>query len=151
MKAFVSTIDIRPQWLGDRFKRTQVAAGFILMVVVGLLFFSYASAESIWALMPFIILFGIGWGSNIPMRAALVRGYFGRSNLGTIFGFMMGLFAMGGIIGPMLTGWIFDHYGSYHFTWILFAGLLCISTIIMITTPPVHTAVRTGENQPHSR
>jgi sugar phosphate permease len=133
-------------WLGDRFKRTYVAGGFILMVIVGLLFFSYASTERMWALIPFIILFGIGWGSNFPMRAALVRGYFGRSNLGTIFGFMMGLCATGGVIGPMLTGWIFDHYGSYHFAWILFACLLCISIIVMITTPPMPTAAGSDGN-----
>lgn len=133
-------------WLGDKFKRTYVAAGYFMLVIVGLLFFSYASAERMWAIIPFIILFGIGWGSNFPMRAALVRGYFGRNNLGTIFGFMMGLGAMGGVIGPMLTGWIFDNYGSYYFAWLLFAGLLCVATIIMVTTPPMTTAARPEED-----
>jgi MFS family permease len=69
--------------------------------------------------------------------AALIREYFGRNKLGTIFGFLMGLSAIGGIVGPIFAGWIFDRYESYHFVWLLFAGLVCAAVIIMITTPPI--------------
>jgi MFS family permease len=134
-------------WLGDRFKRTRVTAGFILLVGLGLLFFSYASVQSIWVLIPFITFFGIGWGSNLPMMAALIMEYFGRSKLGTIFGFMMGLSAIGGIIGPILTGWIFDSHESYYIVWLLFAGFVCVAGIIMITTPPVATANKLNNNK----
>ena len=71
------------------------------------------------------------------MRAALIREYFGRSNFGTLFGFIMGLVAMGGVIGPIIAGWIYDNWGSYHAAWLLFACIVLISSIIMVTTPPV--------------
>jgi MFS family permease len=125
-------------WLGDKFKKIQVAAGFILLVFLGLLFFSFISVDMRWLVIPFIILFGVGWGSNFPMRAALVREYFGRYNLGTIFGFLMGLTAMGGVIGPILAGWIYDNYGSYRIAWLLFSCLAFAAMIIMIKTPPLN-------------
>ncbi len=133
-------------WLGDRFNKTRIAAGFIILVGLGLLFFSYVLDERMWPLIPFIILFGVGWGSNLPMRAALVREYFGRKNLGTLFGFMMGLIAVGGVMGPIIAGWVFDNRGSYHIVWLLFACIVLVSSIIMATTPPVFANVRRGNS-----
>jgi sugar phosphate permease len=122
-------------WLADRFNKKQTAVGFIVIVGLGLLFFSYASDERMWLLIPFVILFGIGWGSHITIRAALLREYFGRSNLGTIFGFMMALSSLGAVIGPIFAGWAFDNWGSYHVAWLLFAGLVLTASIIMASIP----------------
>lgn len=133
-------------WLGDRFNKTRIAAGFIVLVGLGLLFFSYVLNERMWPLIPFIILFGIGWGSNLPMRAALMREYFGRNNIGTIFGFMMGLTAMGGVMGPIFTGWVFDNWGSYHAVWLIFACIVFVASIIMATTPPVVANVQRDDS-----
>ena len=133
-------------WLADKFNKTQIAAGFIILVSLGLLFFSYVLDERMWPLIPFIILFGIGWGSNLPMRAALMREYFGRTNLGTLFGFMMGLVAMGGVMGPIIAGWVFDNWGSYHAVWLLFAFIVLGAAIIIATTPPVVANIRQGDS-----
>ena len=113
---------------------------------LGLLFFSYASNEGMWPLVPFIILFGIGWGGNATLRAALIREYFGRTKFGTILGFMMGMIALGGIVGPFLAGWVFDNWGSYQAAWLTFAGLVFAALIIMATTPPVSTNVQLADN-----
>lgn len=122
-------------WLADRFNKKHTAVGFIVIVSVGLLFFSHASAERMWPLIPFVILFGIGWGSHITIRAAVLREYFGRSKLGTIFGFMMALSSVGAVIGPIFAGWVFDSQDSYYFAWLLFAGLVFLAAIVMETIP----------------
>lgn len=122
-------------WLADRFNKKHTAVGFIVIVSVGLLFFSHASTEKMWPLIPFVILFGIGWGSHITIRAALLREYFGRSKLGTIFGFMMALSSLGAVVGPIFAGWVFDSRGSYYFAWLLFAGLVFLAAIVMETIP----------------
>ena len=137
-------------WLGDRFNKIRVATGFIILVGLGLLFFSYVLNDRMWLLIPFVILYGIGWGSNLPMRAALMREYFGRNNFGTIFGFMMGMVAIGGVIGPIIAGWVFDNWGSYHAAWLLFACIVLISSIIMATTPSVAANVRQGDSEKFS-
>jgi len=120
-------------WLGDKLdKRRVTAVGFAAMSL-GLLFFGYASTVGAWLLLPFLILFGIGYGGSITMRATLLREYFGRSKFGTILGFAMGVMMLGGIIGAPLAGWVFDNWGSYQGIWLVLAGMAVIG-LVLITT-----------------
>lgn len=129
-------------WLGDRYSRKRVATGCIAIMGLGLLFFSYVSNEGLWLLVPFIILFGIGWGGSATIRAALVSEYFGRARFGTILGFMMGMIALGGIAGPFFAGWVFDNWGSYHIAWLTFGCLAFAALITVATTPRVGMPVK---------
>jgi len=124
-------------WLGDRFNKKLVVTGFIAPMCFGLLFLRYASSEVMWVLVPFIILFGIGWGGTGTLRPALLREYFGRRSFGTILGFTMGMTAVGTVIGPLFAGWVFDNWGSYHVAWIVFASIIVAAFITMATTPSV--------------
>jgi sugar phosphate permease len=140
-------------WFGDRLDKRWLAAGNLSMVTLGLLCFEYASAVGAWLLVPFLIIFGVGYGGNVPMRVSLQREYFGyggnvpmrvslqreyfgRGNFGTIHGFMLGIVAAGSISGPPLAGWIFDHWGSYQGTWLLFVAIAILGAVMVVTTPP---------------
>jgi MFS family permease len=120
-------------WLGDKLDKRRVMAGGFAAMSLGLLCFGYASTVGAWLLLPFLILFGIGAGGNIVMRATLLREYFGRSKFGTIFGFAMGVMMLGGIIGAPLAGWVFDNWGSYQGIWLVLAGMAIIG-LVLITT-----------------
>ena len=122
-------------WLADRYNKKRIAIGFIGIAGLGLVFFSYISKDMIWLLILFIGLFGIGWGSHFTIRASLLREYFGKTNFGTIFGFMMTLTSLGALTGPIFAGWVFDHWGSYYAVWLILAGLNLIAIIILTTTP----------------
>jgi MFS family permease len=122
-------------WLGDRFYKIRISAiGFSLMTL-GLLFFSLVSSAGIWMLVPFVILFGIGWGGVVPMRPALLREYFGRTSFGTILGFVFGVMMMGVMIGAPLAGWAFDRWGSYQGIWLVFSGLGVAAITTILTAP----------------
>ena len=133
-------------WLGDTFDKKRIAAGCLAITGLGLVFFSYASNEVMCLLVPFIILFGIGWGGSTTIRVALLREYFGRSKFGTILGFAMAMSLLGTVLGPLFAGWVFDNWGSYNAAWLVFACLTFAATIIMVTTPPVGTNVQVSEN-----
>jgi len=124
-------------WVGDKLDRKRVAAGALAMMAFGLFSFGYATSTEIWLLVPFLILFGIGYGGSIAMRPSLVREFFGRTSFGTIFGLLMGIGNLGGIIGPLLAGWVFDTWGSYQGIWFTFAGLAVAAVISVLTAPPV--------------
>lgn len=124
-------------WIGDKFNKKMVATGFVAPMCFGLLFLRYASSETMWALVPFIILFGIGWGGTGTLRPVLLREYFGRRSFGIIFGFTMGMSAAATVIGPLFAGWVFDSWGSYHMAWMVFAFIIVVAFIIMATTPSV--------------
>lgn len=122
-------------WLGDKFDKKRLTIACFATMVLGLLSFSYASDEAMWLLLPFIIFFGIGWGGNVTMRAAMLREYFGRDNFGAIHGFIIGMMTGGGIVGPLFAGWVFDNWGSYHATWLIFTCLVFVAMIVMATAP----------------
>ena len=124
-------------WLGDRFDKRRVMAAAFAITSLGLLCFEYASTGDTWLLVCFIILFGIGYGSMNPLRASMVREFFGRSNFGAIHGFIIGIAMLGSIAGPPLAGWVYDNFGSYQGIWFVFAGLAIVAVISVLIIPPV--------------
>ena len=79
------------------------------------------------------------------MRLALVREYFGRKNFGTIFGLLVGLTMLGNVIGPTITGWVYDNWESYQGIWFVFAGLVTAGLISLLTIPPASTTVQSSD------
>jgi sugar phosphate permease len=122
-------------WFSGRFDNRRMAALGFAMMSAGMLLFSYAASVAMLALVPFFILFGIGYGSLTTMRVALVREYFGRKRFGTVHGFIIGIMSIGTIAGPPLAGWVFDSRGSYQSIWLIFAGLLLLALAIIAATP----------------
>jgi len=122
-------------WLGGRLDKRWAWASAFAMMGLGLLCFEYTSAQGIWLLVPFVVLFGFGWGGNSPLRAGMIREFFGRSSFGTIFGFIMGIAIIGNIIGAPLAGWVFDNWDSYQGIWLAFAGLAIANLVIIVITP----------------
>jgi len=129
-------------WLGDRLDKRRVMAGAMAMIGGGILCFAFAGSRSLWLLVPFLILFGIGYGGNNTLRASSIREFFGRSNFGAIHGFMIGTMAIGGITGPPLAGWVFDRWASYQPIWFIYAALALVAITVVLTTPTVDAAVR---------
>ena len=117
------------------------------MTGFGLLCFGYASTAGTWLLIPFLILFGIGYGGCSAIRPSLAMEYFGRTNFGTVLGLIIGVNTLGGIISPPLAGWVYDNWGSYHGIWFAFAGLPVAALISIITLPNTNNSNRKRSSQ----
>ncbi len=133
-------------WLADRLDRRRVAAGTYLMMGLGLVCFNYASSASTGLLLPFLVLFSIGFGGGNALRPALGREYFGRANFGSVFGFIVGITMLGSITGAPIAGWIYDTWGSYQGIWLFFAILTIVSTILILSISQVRTADESADN-----
>jgi len=120
-------------WLGDILDKRHVMAGAYSLAGAGILAFSYA--QTTWLIIPFLILFPLSLGAGV-LRGSIVREYFGITSFGRIFGLMVGITAVGGIIGPFTAGWTYDTLGSYHPIWLIFAGISIIPVILMLTMEP---------------
>jgi MFS family permease len=129
-------------WVGDKLDKRRVMAGAFAMMAVGLICFGLASSEAIWLLVPFLILFSIGYGGNNTLRASMIREFFGRSNFGTIHGLVIGVMMVGSISGPFIAGYVFDNWGSYRPIWFIFVGLAIAALFVVATTPLVSTTVQ---------
>jgi predicted MFS family arabinose efflux permease len=60
-----------------------------------------------------MIIIGYGSGTKLQVTAYLTSRYGGLRNFGKIFGVMSSLIAVGGGLGPIVAGAIYDHFGSY--------------------------------------
>ena len=134
-------------WLGDRLNKKAVTVTCFLLITLGLLCFNYIATVGMWLFAPFLVLFGIGWGGGVPMRAALLRDHFGRSRFGTILGLATGIIMGGSIIGAPIAGWIFDNWGSYQGAWFVFAGLSTISVVLIAATRPVANSAQLADKE----
>ncbi|MFC2001041.1 MFS transporter [Chloroflexota bacterium] len=134
-------------WLGDRFENRRVAAGGFALMSLGLLFFSYISAGWTWLLVPFLILFGTGWGGCVSMRVALLREHFGRRRFGAVHGFTIGVMMVGVIVGAPLAGWVFDTWGSYQGIWFVYAAFTIAALVTVATTPPATSKTPLADEQ----
>jgi len=106
-------------WLSDTLPKNRLLALAIMLQVIGLIVFS--CAPNLAALVVFLVAFGTGYGGSIALRPAIQREYFGRNSFGAIQGSMMMILTVGGVIGPLCAGWIFDWRSDYQMAWIIFA------------------------------
>ena len=54
-------------WLGDRLGNKPVAAFGFVMTSIGMLCFAYVSQANVWLIIPFLLLFGVGFGGLNPL------------------------------------------------------------------------------------
>ena len=127
-------------WLGDKYGRRRTVAAAFAMMTAGMLLFSYASTVGIWLLVPFILLFGIGYGGSTATRPSMVAEYFGRAKYGTILGLIVGINAVGAFVGPPLAGWVFDTWDSYHGIWLTYSGLAIVGSLLIANITRVEMA-----------
>jgi MFS family permease len=111
-------------WLGDAFDKKYVMAVVYSLFGMGTLAFSVIHLE--WLVVPFLLLFCPAFGGTVSLRGAIVREYFGRASFGKLIGIIIGLAAIGGVIGPSAAGWAFDNLGSYQPVWLSFAAATVI-------------------------
>lgn len=128
-------------WLGDRLDERRIIAIALAMMCGGLICFERVSSGTLWLLVPFLILYGIGYGANMVLKASVIREFFGRGNFGAIHGLMTGIMASGSLASPAVAGWVFDNWGTYRPIWLVLAGLAVLAILVIVTTPRVNSTV----------
>lgn len=91
-------------------------------------------AGELWMFYVFAVVYGFGHGGCFVVLSPLAAGLFGTRAHGVIFGIIYFAGTLGGAVGPLLAGHIFDITQSYQIVfWILLIlsaiGLISISTV----------------------
>ncbi len=105
-------------------------------------------AEEMWMFYLFAVVFGFAYGGLVAVQSPLVADLFGLSSHGVIFGVITFILGIGGAVGPVLAGSIFDITGSYNPAFLVCSALSVISLILALCLAPA-TAVN-RQNPVHS-
>lgn len=117
-------------WLGDIKDIRYLLAIIFVLQGVGCIILAYVSNP--WHLIPFLIAFAPAYGGPLPLRPAIIAGYFGRASFGGIQGIMMTIGVVGSMSGPILAGIIGDTKWGYPPAFWLFAGISLVSIPLII-------------------
>jgi MFS family permease len=91
---------------------------------------SYLWAGPLWTFLALAVVFGVGYGGVMPLYAILTRQYFGARVMGTMYGAVFGVSAVGMGMGSYLGGFFFDLSGAYTGLYVV-SFLLGVSAIIL--------------------
>jgi MFS family permease len=112
-------------WLLDRLWAPGCALVVFVLPALGNALLAGEGLSTKMALLALVGM-GLGTGFEFDLLAYLIARYFGRRQYGSIYGVFYIVIAVGGGLGPMVYGWVFDHFGTYRPA--LWSGVGCILT-----------------------
>ena len=104
-------------------------------------------AKEVWMLYLFAIIFGFGYGGLAALTSTVTAELFGLRSLGTIVGVVMFSFTLGGAIGPLLAGNIFDISGSYNLAFLLCTIISATGIILSSILKPITGTKEVAESR----
>jgi MFS family permease len=92
-------------------------------------------------------LLGFGAGSEADVTPYLLARYCGLKNLSMLYGLSWTAYAIGGAIGPVITGKAYDLAGGYQSGFIILLSLPCLAAALLTLLLPQYAAFsRAGIN-----
>ena len=120
--------------LGDYVNKRYVMAVSLVMMAVAIIMM--ALADSVASVIPGVIIYAASQGGVSVIPQSLFAEYFGRKSYATIQGFRSSIQMMGIIVGPIISGYIFDTTGSYTNAFLGFYGALVVSVVLILLARP---------------
>ena len=116
-----------------------MAASLAVMTVAIVLM---ARATSISGVIPVLVVFSAAQGGISVIPQSLIAEYFGRRSYATIQGFRSSIQMAGIIVGPIISGLVFDATGSYTIAFLGFSGASVVSMVLVLFAKPPKRPLR---------
>jgi MFS family permease len=129
-------------WLGDRMpKRYLLSIIYLVRAAAILVFISFPVTP--FSSIAFGAIMGLMWLSTVPPTNGIIAVMFGTRWLATLAGFAFFSHQVGGFLGVLLGGIVFDRTGSYDPVWwlaILFGVLSAVINMPIVEKPVARLA-----------
>jgi MFS family permease len=106
-----------------------------VLFISALLWLQVATAA--WMLFLFAVVYGFAHGGFYTVLSPTIAELFGLRSHGAIFGLVYFSGTLGGALGPVVAGRIFDVQQSYSTDFWLLAGLAALGMVLMLQVRPV--------------
>jgi MFS family permease len=120
-------------WIGSR-KCMRICLAILVASFIWL-----QMAHDMWTLYAFATIYGIAHGGIFTVISPLVAELFGIRSHGALFGLVAFGGNVGGAIGPILAGLVFDLTRSYDLIFISLIGLASLSLLLTLLLRPART------------
>jgi MFS family permease len=106
-----------------------------IVLLCGLIWLQVANRA--WMLFMFSAIYGFAHGSFWTVVSPTIAEFFGTLSHGVLFGIILFSGMIGGSVGPLLAGFIFDSTGSYQIAFILLIGIAAIGLALITSLKPL--------------
>jgi MFS family permease len=111
-------------WLSDRMSAARVMIFCCALMFIGTLFLFNLTTQTT---LPFLILFGMGYGGTFVLIQLLAAEFFGLREIGKILGSIFVIETMGGALGSFVTGKLASSAGGDYTT-----AFHCVITVAAV-------------------
>jgi MFS family permease len=124
-------------WLQNRLPKRYILSALYFARAISIVVFISLPITPVSAIM-FGAAMGLTWLSTVPPTSALVAVMFGTRWFATLFGFAFVSHQVGGFLGVLLGGIVFERFGSYGPIWwlaVLFGVLSALINLPIVEAP----------------
>jgi MFS family permease len=132
---FISGITI------DRIGSKKVMIFCFVLLIAGL-FWLQITAE-LWMLYVFALVYGIAHGGFFTSFSPIVAEFFGIKSHGALFGIAMFCGTLGGALGPVMAGYVFDISGGYGAAFWVCTLIAALGFMLVALLKPVKGGAKT--------
>ncbi len=94
-------------------------------------------AKEPWMLFMFAAVFGFAYGGLVAAQSPFVADLFGVSSHGVIFGVIVFIVTIGGAVGPVMAGGIYDITGGYNPAFLVCCAFSLAGVILTLLLRPI--------------
>jgi len=118
-------------YLTDRFDSRWLLFFYYGLRGLSLLFLPYVFGSPNFALILFIVFYGLDWVATVPPTVQLARKVFGRQNFAIVYGWIFAAHQIGAASIAFAAGAVRTFFGDYQLAF-MFSGLLCLVAAGMV-------------------
>lgn len=107
---------------------------FSVFVFQAVLMFLLRGLDTYGSLFLVSVLIGFNYGANLSVFPSATKDYFGLKNFGVNYGFVFTAWGVGGVLGPMLSGYIYDLSKNFHHAYLIASVCLLIAAGLTFVT-----------------
>lgn len=116
-------------WLGNRFPKKYLLALIYLGRTIAAAMFIILPITPV-TVVAFSIVMGSLWLATVPLTSGLIAYLYGLRYMGTLYGVVFFSHQLGGFLGVLLGGWMYDLYGDYSAVWWIGVAVGALSAVV---------------------
>jgi MFS family permease len=124
----------------DRIGNRNVLLIGLVVSMATLFWLGWIAAAALFYL--FAVINSFGQGAGAAMESTITAELFGMKSHGLILGMMSFGFTVGGALGPLVTGYLYDLRGDYQLAFIISAIIGLLGVLLTLSIRPIRTAGR---------